>query len=143
MGQIAAVQEAWSWTANIQLCLWHIEHAIDRKINEKNHKLSQYKYSIQHAREVNEQFTFIDLNWIPTGRRSLLCSEIDAKAIKDLIKKHLMLHPLIPADINIFLTSDEIYHKSTSEIYQYCQQRNLVHLWAYLWMNWYSKKNWK
>ena len=21
-GQIAAIQEAWSWTANIQLCLW-------------------------------------------------------------------------------------------------------------------------
>ena len=80
-----------------------------------------------------------------TGRRSPLCAEIDAKAIKDLIKKHLMLHPLIPADINVFLTSDEIYHKSMSEIYQYCQQRNLVHLWAYLWMNWYSnsKKNWK
>ena len=141
MGQIAAVQEAWSWTTNIQLCLWHIERAIDRKINEKNHKSSQY--SIQHAKEANEQFTFIDPNWIPTGRRSPLCSEIDAKAIKDLIKKHLMLHPLIPADINVFLTSDEIYHKSTSEIYQYCRQRNLVHLWAYLWMNWYNKKNWK
>ena len=26
---------------------------------------------------------------------------------------------------------------------QYCRQRNLVHLWAYLWMNWYNKKNWK
>jgi hypothetical protein len=141
MGQIAAVQEAWSWTTNIQLCLWHVERAIDRKINEKNHKSSQY--SIQRAREANEQFTFIDPNWIPTGRRSPLCSEADAKAVMGLIKKHSILHPLIPVDINVFLTSDEIYHKSTSEIYQYCQQRNLVHLWAYLWINWYSKKNWK
>ena len=141
MGQIAAVQEAWSWTTNIQLCLWHVERAIDRKINEKSYKSSQY--SIQRAREANDQFTFIDPNWIPTGRQNPLCSEADAKAVKDLIKKHSSLHPLIPVDINVFLTSDEIYYKSTNEIYQYCRQRNLVHLWAYLWMNWYSKKNWK
>ena len=30
-GQIAAINEAWSQIANIQLCLWHIERAIDRK----------------------------------------------------------------------------------------------------------------
>ena len=35
-GQIAAINEAWSQTANIQLCLWHIERAIDRKLRESN-----------------------------------------------------------------------------------------------------------
>jgi len=28
-GEIAAAEEAWSWTANIQICLWHIEHAVE------------------------------------------------------------------------------------------------------------------
>ena len=53
MGQIAAVQEAWSWTTNIQLCLWHLERAIDRKINEKNHKSSNTQFSMQ-GRQMND-----------------------------------------------------------------------------------------
>ena len=35
-GQIAAINETWSQIANIQLCLWHIERAIDRKLRESN-----------------------------------------------------------------------------------------------------------
>ena len=27
-------------------------------------------------------------------------------------------------------------------MYQYCRQKDLAHLWAYLWTNWYGKKNW-
>ena len=27
-GEISAIGEAWSWTTNLQLCYWHLEHAI-------------------------------------------------------------------------------------------------------------------
>nr|CAG8551198.1 6119_t:CDS:2 [Entrophospora candida] len=40
--QIVTIQEAWTWMANIQLCLWHIEQAIDCKLKEKEYKSSQY-----------------------------------------------------------------------------------------------------
>jgi len=44
-GQISAIQEeAWSWIANIQLCLWHVEQAIDCKLKEKKYKSSQSYY---------------------------------------------------------------------------------------------------
>src|SRR5437868_13997810 len=48
MAQIAAVQEACSWTANIQLCLWPAEPANERNMTEKNHQSSHYP--IQRAR---------------------------------------------------------------------------------------------
>ena len=57
-GQIAAIQEAWSWTASMQLCLWHVKRAIDRKIRDKKYKSSQY--TARKAKEANEQFRFID-----------------------------------------------------------------------------------
>ena len=66
-GQIAAIQEAWSWTANIQLCLWHVKHAIDRKLRDKKHKSSQY--TARKAKEANEQFRFIEASWIPGDMR--------------------------------------------------------------------------
>jgi len=47
MGQIAAVQEAWSWTANIQLCLWHVERAIEHKITTNLHNT---QFSMQGKR---------------------------------------------------------------------------------------------
>src|SRR5438270_8591699 len=64
-GQITAINEAWSQTANIQLCLWHIKRAIDRKLRESKHKSSQY--TTRRATEANRQFRFIDVSWIPEG----------------------------------------------------------------------------
>jgi len=37
-GEISAVKEAWSSVTNIQLCHWHLECAISRKLKEKNLK---------------------------------------------------------------------------------------------------------
>ncbi|CAG8512487.1 10493_t:CDS:10 [Paraglomus occultum] len=40
-GEIAA-EEAWSWTANIQICLCHVEHAVERKLREETKDESIY-----------------------------------------------------------------------------------------------------
>lgn len=139
-GQIAAAEEAWSWTANIQLCLWHVEHAVERKLREKKFKASQY--TSQVANDARRQFDFIDESWIPDGQVNVLCAEKDIQDILKMIKKHSVLHPLIPINEGTFLTSDEIYQRSVREAYNYCKQKNFVCLWGYLWINWYKKNCW-
>ena len=54
-GQIAAIQEAWSWTANIQLCLWHVKHAIDRKLRYKRYN----RVSVQHGKRKKPMNNFV------------------------------------------------------------------------------------
>ena len=139
-GQIAAIQEAWSWTANIQLCLWHVKHAIDRKLRDKKYKSSQY--TARKAKEANEQFRFIDASWIPGDSEGITYQQDKIKEVLNMVKRHATLHPLIPISKEIFLTSMEIYHQSVEEMYRYCKEDNLVHLWAYLWINWYNKSDW-
>ena len=58
-GQIAAINEAWCQTANIQPCLWHIERAIDRKLDIN-------QVSIQHG----EQLKLIDNSCLLDTRRT-------------------------------------------------------------------------
>ena len=59
-----------------------------------------------------------------------------------MVKKHMLLHPLIPINKETFFTSTEIYHHSVVEAYTYCRERNFVHLWGYLWINWYNRVDW-
>ena len=106
-GQIAAAEEAWSWTANIQICLWHVEHAVERKLREKRHKTSQY--TSHAANDARRLFEFIDESWIPDGQVNNLCAEEDIQDILKMIKRHSVLHPLIPINEGTFLTFDDIY----------------------------------
>lgn len=59
-----------------------------------------------------------------------------------MVKRHALVHPLIPVRRDTFLTKDQIYHQSVYEIYQFCRSKDLTHLWGYLWCNWYQKKHW-
>ena len=140
-GEIAAVSEAWSWRANIQLCYWHLEHAIERRL--KDRKLKQSTYSESKASEAHQKFEFIDPSWIPHGRTASFCTDAAAKEVAELVKKHANMHPLIPVAKNTFLSFREIYRLSVQEAYDFCYSRNLVHLWGYLWINWYNEKDWK
>ena len=63
IGQINAIETAWDKMAIIQICLWHVEHAIMRKLEEKREKSSQYRNNTAQA--ANRQFDFIDPQWIP------------------------------------------------------------------------------
>jgi hypothetical protein len=140
-GEIAAVSEAWSWTSQIQLCYWHLEHAIDRRLKDKKSK--QSAYSAAKALEAHSKFDFIDSSWVPKGNAGSFCPDDAAKEVVELVKKHSNMHPLIPVAKNTFLTSKEIYHRSVNEMYEFCSSRDLVRLWGYLWANWYNEKDWK
>ena len=85
MGQIAAVQEAWSWTTNIQLCLWHIERAIDRKINEKKKitNLRNTQFSAQGRQTINLTLS-VRTGFLQEGEIPYV--EEEAKAVKDSIR---------------------------------------------------------
>ncbi|CAG8474476.1 11323_t:CDS:2 [Cetraspora pellucida] len=139
-GEIVAVEMAWSQIVKIQICLWHMECAVKRKLKEKKVKTSQY--TLQVANNAKQQFDFIDELWIPNEQESAICSEENKVEILKMIKKHALLHPLIPIKNRIFLTSDEIYYHSIHEIYEYCKKKNLIYLWGYLWVNWYKKNYW-
>ena len=138
-GEIMAVLQAWS-QAKIQLCLQHVERAIERKLKENKSQKSQYL--AQKAHEASLEFGFISPTWLSEEPQSKICSKESIKELIGLIKRHALLHPLIPICKNIFLTSKEIRYQSVLEVYQFCHQKNLVDLQGYLWINWYNIKNW-
>jgi hypothetical protein len=139
-GQISAAEQAWSWTANIQLCYWHLEHAIKRRLNDKKSRLSTY--STDKASEAHEQFPFIDRSWVPQQRAGSICPDRYTKELLDMIKRHANMHPLIPI-AGTFETSTTIYRSCVEETYLFCRSRGLASLWGYLWTCWYNTHNWK
>jgi hypothetical protein len=140
-GEIAAVNEAWSWTANIQLCYWHLEHAIDRRLKDK--KSAATSYNTAKAEDAHKRFEFIDPKWVPQRDRSVFCPEDVTKELLAMIKRHANMHPLIPVAKDTFWTSAKIHQFCVQETYEFCNSRGLVKLWGYLWTSWYNPKDWK
>ena len=89
-GEISAVSEAWSWTANIQLCYWHLEHAIYRRIKDK--KSNTIMYTETKASEANRIFNFIDPSWImrDNDNNSLWCPDESVKEPLDIVESTVM-----------------------------------------------------
>jgi len=50
---------------------------------------------------------------------------------------------MIPNDQNQYFTVDEIWFTSVQEMYQFCVQKDLRNVWAYMWTNWYQKSTWR
>ncbi|CAG8566882.1 5364_t:CDS:2 [Paraglomus occultum] len=141
IGQINAIEAAWDGRTIVQICLWHVVHAIERKIRESKEKNSQY--TINMAQAANSQFDFIDPQWRPTSNNTAtICPDEYRKDVLRIIKKHALAHPLIPISRDTFLTKEQIYYQSVREAYQFCQSNDLIHLWGYLWCNWYQRKHW-
>ena len=121
IGEINAIETAWDNKATVQLCLWHIERAINRKLEERRERASQYKK--ETAQAANQQFEFIDPQWIPNNNTSNICPEEYRENLLIMVKRHALLHPLIPLGKDIFWTKDQIYRESTYEVYQFCQSK--------------------
>jgi len=126
IGEINAIETAWDNKAAIQLCLWHIERAINRKLEERRERASQYKK--ETAQAANQQFEFINPQWIPNNNTSTICPEEYRENLLIMVKRHALLHPLIPLGKDIFWTKDQIYRESIYEVYQFCRSKNLPHL---------------
>ncbi|CAG8601424.1 13678_t:CDS:2, partial [Cetraspora pellucida] len=81
---------------NLQLCYWHLENAISRRLKDK--KPQSNTYSKQKVLEAHQKFSFIDPLWIPASKIKSLCSEELFKEIINIIKQHANMHSLILVD---------------------------------------------
>jgi len=147
--QINAALQVWPST-KIQLCLWHIERAINKRLADG----SIPKTNSYNAELANTETNLVDVNFHPfpvdrnTGIRSIIncdqkfCPKEFRDAILNMIIYHFHLHPLIPNDQNQFLSTNDIWLLSVQEMYRFCVQNDLKNVWAYLWTNWYQRSRW-
>lgn len=125
-GKISAIEEVQLWTVNLQLYYWHLKHAIEWCLKDKKSKSTGY--SKNKAIEAYQQFDFIESSWIPTGCTGSLCPDDKTKKIINIVKRHAIMHPLIPVVKNTFWNSAQIYQYCVQEAYQFCHSNNFSKL---------------
>ena len=145
--QINAASRVWPST-KIQLCLWHVKRAIGKRLADS----SISKRNNYNAAAAKADADFIDVNFHPFVRDDIrsevncdpqFCPKEFRDTILDIIVYHFHLHPMIPNDQNQYITADEIWFTSVREMYQFCVQKDLRNVWAYMWTNWYQKSTWR
>lgn len=75
----------------------------------------------------------------------VFCPKNFRGAIIERFRMHLHQHPEIPINdaTRTLLTAQKIYTGAVKDMYQYCFNRDLSQVWAYLWNRWYSPPQWK
>lgn len=69
------------------------------------------------------------------------CASEYREEIVAMVERHFCSHPLIPG---IHGTDPKaIHYWATKKLYNYCVERELVEVWAYLWVNWYRPSRWR
>ncbi|CAG8815111.1 20890_t:CDS:1, partial [Gigaspora rosea] len=132
------------WTnAKIQICLWHIKRALKKRLTD-NTPPKIINYSSHSA---NQALNFIDIEFYLQmneiqKKNFLFCPKENRSIIIDMVEKHMLLHSLIPNANGTFLSPEEIWQQSTYEIYNFCVNNDLRHVWIYLWNSWYQKEAW-
>jgi hypothetical protein len=73
------------------------------------------------------------------------CPEEHRSAILAKFRVHLHQHPEIPIndEKGTHLSAEVIYIGAVKDMYQYCYDRDLSQVWAYLWNRWYTPLQWK
>jgi hypothetical protein len=62
MAQISAGKAVWSKSCKIQQCEWHMEHALTARFSDSKQSTTPYD-----PRRANKEFSFIDINFKPSG----------------------------------------------------------------------------
>lgn len=152
LSQINAAKATWN-NIKVQLCLWHVNRAVEQKLSSRT-KVQVIRYN---AIEAHEQCKIIDPLWQPTlsvfneiyqenTDRSKSGYQLAKKEtrmhIKNLMSRHCNRHMLIPKEDKTFVNQQEIWIECITEIYQYCRNNDLIMVWAYLWCEWYTPKQW-
>ncbi|CAG8688085.1 5568_t:CDS:2, partial [Scutellospora calospora] len=141
--EINAAKEVWP-QSDIQLCQWHIDQAINKKLKSKK----RIQYTQYQPEEAAAEFSFINPKFKPELNRSdpdyyQVCLLDLRKDIMNLIRKHFNMHPKIPINADgKCLTSAEIREHAVLELYSFCVEHNFVILWSYLWSSWYKISRW-
>jgi hypothetical protein len=77
----------------------------------------------------------------PKGRVETSRSE-EQETVLEIFSWHFNSHPLIPDHSGTYRSAEQIHRDSAKEMYFWCRSRGYVHLWAYLWINWYRSSEW-
>ncbi|KAJ7453245.1 hypothetical protein B0H11DRAFT_1741442 [Mycena galericulata] len=61
-----------------------------------------------------------------------------------MFRTHLHQHPSFPQNDpeERYISAEEIHKRAVREVYQYCFEKDLSQVWAYMWNQWYSPKEW-
>ncbi|KAF8883307.1 hypothetical protein CPB85DRAFT_1233317 [Mucidula mucida] len=82
----------------------------------------------------------------PTRAQDLptFCPKEYRKPIIEKFRVHLHQHPSIPSndDAGTLLMADKIHRRAVKEVYDFCFERDLSQVWAYLWNRWYCPRQW-
>ncbi|CAK5266892.1 unnamed protein product [Mycena citricolor] len=73
----------------------------------------------------------------------VFCPAAHRRQILHMFIRHGCLHPLLPDRNGNLRDKDDIRHDCVFEAYQFCKQRGLREVWAYLWEAWYCPTKWK
>ncbi|CAG8842208.1 11181_t:CDS:2, partial [Gigaspora margarita] len=113
--EINAAQKVWP-DARLQLCFWHVVHAIKQRIASRKPILDKYNPIIAH-----QECSAIDPYWKKLDNNNTMHCPLELrKQVIDLVEIHFSRHILLPK-------SDE---------------NNLINLWIYFWNQWYCQKRW-
>lgn len=162
--EINAIQTVWP-SAFVQLCFWHVKRAIMEKLKSSAKTKTLQSYRPEEAAKIVPD---LELCWGATmtrrphgEHRSRQCScsckdenfsELgrcetgtvqERETVLTMVAQHFNTHPLITDKRGTRKTSTQIWRQSASEMYQWCRSRNYYHLWAYLFVHWYSDGQWQ
>ncbi|KAF8871936.1 hypothetical protein CPB84DRAFT_1753800 [Gymnopilus junonius] len=99
-------------------------------------------------------FDLIDPTWVPGISAGWIEDSIhkdDAEGLKprtldaeEESSKCNAEHPSIPLNDaeGSFFTADEIHRGAVNDMYHYCFENDLSQVWAYMWNQWYTPKQW-
>ncbi|KAN0133621.1 hypothetical protein V8E53_008568 [Lactarius tabidus] len=76
-----------------------------------------------------------------TCERHTFCPIEHRTTVVEIMERHFCAHPLIPG--YSAPTPEGIKAWAVKQIYEFCVQRELPNLWAYLWENWYRCGRWE
>ena len=76
-----------------------------------------------------------------TNERRTFCPVEHRDAVVGMMERHFCAHPLIPG--YSAPTPEHIKTWAVKQAYDFCIQRDLPNLWAYLWVNWYRRGRWE
>ncbi|KAL2620191.1 hypothetical protein R1flu_000396 [Riccia fluitans] len=116
-------------------------HSVKLVLEEPSMRSPTHPYSGEEAHNV---FSCIDLAFEPTGpiTEGGICPSRLKKPIIRFFSKHYDLNPLVPTHEGVYLSMEQVHSVATNEAYSWCKERNLSHLWAYLWNEWYRLDRW-
>jgi hypothetical protein len=76
-----------------------------------------------------------------TNEQQTFCPLEDHTTVIELMEHHFCTHPLIPS--YSAPSPEGIKAWAVKQMYDFCVDKDLPNLWAYLWENWYQRGRWE